>query len=195
MGLALWDSLSPPGKTKTRCNDLNPHFLQLVCAGQSIRIGALMADWTDPAAVLAATGVTVTTNQITQANGIIDIYSNITTAASANLTPRDRRLLASATNYQAAWMARQVDVFTRTEVESATQDGVSFSPAHEDALMLAPLAKRCLDRLSWRKPRSVRVIPTDQFGNPALNPIVATEAEFLRDGAGYGLSDYDWLPQ
>ncbi|MGH3991904.1 MAG: hypothetical protein ACRDSN_05505, partial [Pseudonocardiaceae bacterium] len=107
-----------------------------------------MANWATVADVLAYTGATVTDAQITQAQGVLDIMANVTNDAAANLKARDVRLLKQATAYQTVWMVNQVDTFTRTDVTGARQDGVQFSaPEHNpDYLILAPLAKRCLDR-------------------------------------------------
>lgn len=113
--------------------------------------------WATAADVLAVTGQTVDTAEVTRAQGVIDIYSNVTIEASGNVRARDARLLSMAVCYQTAWQANQIDVMTRTDVQSLSQDGASFTTSNDEALVLAPLAKRCLDRLSWAKPRSLRV--------------------------------------
>lgn len=116
-----------------------------------------MASWTTPADVLALTGVTVTAAQLSQAQGILDLFSGTTLAAIDDISDRDLRFLKMAAGYQAAWIAGQVDVMTRMDVKSLSQDGMSFTPADTDALTVAPLARRCLDRLSWNRPQSLRV--------------------------------------
>lgn len=150
-----------------------------------------MASWTSEAQVLELTGATVTSAHLTQAQGVIDIYSGITLDYTDEINLRNRRLLAAATAYQAAWMVRQIDVTTRTDVSKLNQEGVQFDLAHEDALLLAPLAKRCLDRLSWRGSGSLCVA-----SQPVLTPLAQREALFLSDGTrGLGACDGDWAPR
>ena len=128
-----------------------------------------MVSWTTPADVLALTGVTVTDAQLSQAQGIIDLFSGATLAAIDDISVRDLRFLKMAAGYQAAWQAAQVDVMTRTDVATLSQDGVSFTPGGPDALQLAPLARRCLDRLSWNRPRSLRLHGCYDHSYPTLS--------------------------
>ena len=114
--------------------------------------------WATAAETLALTGVSVTTTQLAQAQGIIDVFSGVVEDAVDDLTVRDRRLLRYATAYQAAWMTQQIDVTSRTDVSSLDQDGITVTLANQDALVLAPLAVRCLKRLSWLGSRSVQVV-------------------------------------
>ncbi|KPM55738.1 hypothetical protein ACG83_10695 [Frankia sp. R43] len=115
--------------------------------------------WAEASYTEQITGVTVTDGQLTQAQAVIDLYSGTTEEAAADLAvrPRDVRHLRMAVAYQAAWMASQVDVFSRTDVTSLDQDGLRAAPASADAWLLAPLADRALRRLSWRRMRSARV--------------------------------------
>lgn len=115
--------------------------------------------WATVEDVLAVTGVTVTSDVLTQAQGVIDIVSNMSVdqAVDLRISARDLRWLGMALCYQAAWQSNQVDVITRTDVTGVTQEGMQFSPANDTALILSPLAKRCLDRISWRRPRSIRL--------------------------------------
>src|SRR5690606_12174704 len=113
--------------------------------------------WASAEDTLAMTGVQVTEDLLAQAQGVIDVFSGVTEGAEQEISARNRRLLRSAVAYQAAWMVGQIDVMTRTDVSQLRQDGSEFTAAHPDSLVLAPLAKRCLDRLSWRGARSRRV--------------------------------------
>lgn len=137
--------------------------------------------WITAADVLAVTGVNVGDSDVAQAQGVIDIISNVTTEDSATMSARDIRLISLALCYQTVWQYNQIDVLTRTDVASITQDGLQFTPANKDALMLAPLAKRCLDRLSWRKPRSIRVRPGR---GTTYQTIEALQDAWLRDADG-----------
>jgi hypothetical protein len=110
-----------------------------------------VADWTTVADIEALTGVAVTLPDLKQAQSIVSLFADTTTAASDGglVSVRNLRLLAWAVGWQAAWMREHPDVMTSTDVTAFSQDGMSSSPAHPNAHLLAPLAKRCLDRLTW----------------------------------------------
>lgn len=80
-----------------------------------------------------------------------------------DITRRDLYWLRQAVAFQAAWLADTPDYLERNDVDSASQDGQSaaFKP---DALVVAPLVKRALKRLSWRGTRSIRPVPVDERG-------------------------------
>lgn len=114
--------------------------------------------WATVADVQSLTGVAVEPDALTQAEGVVELFAGITVDNTTELSGRNARMLRAAVAYQAAWMASQVDVTARTDISSIDQDGVRVTPAHADALVLAPLAKRALDRLSWRGgPRTIRL--------------------------------------
>lgn len=96
------------------------------------------------------TGVTVTDSQLLKAQGVIETFVDVDPADPGDhLSTRDRNRLVNATAYQAGWMFEQIQLETRTDVENLTQDGQSFRYANPDAVVLAPLAKRNIDKLSW----------------------------------------------
>lgn len=146
-----------------------------------------MTNWASVADVLAYTGAVVTDLQIGVAQGVIDIYAQVTPDTTDPISPRDLRLLKQALAYQTVWQANQVDLITRTDVSQVNQDGLSFTPAHSEALILAPLASRCLARVSWRQPRSIRV---RQGRGTSYQNIEALQDAWLRDGEGLN----DWRP-
>jgi hypothetical protein len=111
--------------------------------------------WADTTYTESITGVAVTDALVTQAQAVIELFSGVT--ESYNLKARDTRHLRMAVAYQAAWAKSQIDVTSRTDVSQVTQDEMSFTAAHEDAQILAPLAQRALKRLSWKTSRSVRL--------------------------------------
>lgn len=153
-----------------------------------------MATWADEARVLELTGVSVTSDLLFQAQNVLDVFTGVTTDAMTDLTARDARLLGQALAYQAAWMARQLDVFTRMDVQDVSQDGASFTPANDDALFLAPLARRVLKRLSWHR-RPEFLVSGFSCDAPVFTSQQAVEAGFLRDrGVGLGESPWDWTP-
>jgi hypothetical protein len=106
--------------------------------------------WATESEVLALTGTSVAAAQLTQAQGVVELYAGVTQDV-VDLTPRDSRLLRVAVAYQAAWLVSQIDVASRTEVKSLVQDGVAVTPTDGDALILAPLARRALSGLSWKR--------------------------------------------
>jgi hypothetical protein len=122
-----------------------------------------MTSWITPTEATDITNVAeVTAEQISAAQVVIEIYGGVTTAASAALKPRDLRLIRYAVAYQAVWMPSQVDLLTRMDVDNVNQDGIEYSKGDPDAHILAPLAKQCLLRLSWRRTRSLLPLTPEQ---------------------------------
>lgn len=113
--------------------------------------------WADIADVLTFTGITVTDADLVKAQDIIELFSGTTFLATENLSSTNLRRLNRAVAYQAAWMSLHPDVYTNVDVDSVSQDGVNYTPGHENAALLAPLADRHLRRLTWRlRPLRVR---------------------------------------
>jgi hypothetical protein len=112
--------------------------------------------WCTTDDVANLTGVGVTDPQLLRAQGVIETFEDIDPAAHPlpappddHLSLRDRERLRKATAYQAGWMFEQIEIEKRTDVQNLSQDGQSWVYANPDAVVLAPLAKRNLDRLSW----------------------------------------------
>lgn len=115
-----------------------------------------MATWCTTADVTNLTGVTVTDAQLLRAQAVIETFEDVDPVDPGDhLTARDRERFRKATAYQAGWMYEQIALEQRTDVESISQDGQSWRYAHPDAVVLAPLAKRNLDLLSWRQDGAV----------------------------------------
>jgi hypothetical protein len=112
--------------------------------------------WATVADVTNLTGITPTAAQVTQAQGIIEIFAGATEEA-IEFSSTNERLLTKAVAYQAAWITEHPDAFTNVDVTSWNQDGASSTLTHHNAGVLAPMAKRCIDRLSWRGTRSLRI--------------------------------------
>ncbi len=122
-----------------------------------------MTSWITPTEASDITGVAeVTAEQISAASAVVEIFSNVTTDAIAALKPGDLRHIRKAVAYQAVWQAAQVDLLTRMDVDNLNQDGIEYSKADPDAHILAPLAKQCLIRLSWRRSRSLLPLTPEQ---------------------------------
>lgn len=113
--------------------------------------------WCTISDVINLTGVSVNTETVTAAQSVIEIFAGTTEEASdaGNISSTNLRLLLHAVAYQAAWLASHPDAFATIDVQSASQDNISYTPAHANAQILAPMAKRCMDRLSWKRHRNI----------------------------------------
>jgi len=119
-----------------------------------------MTDWATVADVFGITGVTVTDVEITRAQFIIELFADVSVdgATAQMVSTKNLRLLKFATAYQTVWMQEHPDVFTNVDITSFSEDGLSTTQAHVNAAILAPLAKRSIDRLTWRRTnRSIRI--------------------------------------
>lgn len=76
----------------------------------------------------------------------------------AELPLGDEAILRKATVYQAVWLRANPDVEERTDVTQIRTAGLSGESAQltTDGIVLAPLARRLLTRLSWVRSRSIR---------------------------------------
>ena len=95
--------------------------------------------------------VTVTQAHLDLAQDMIEIRANTTETASddGNISPRNLRLLNRAVIYQAIFVANHPEVLTSHDVNSASGDGLSAQYRTADAQLYAPMATRCINRLSW----------------------------------------------
>lgn len=106
--------------------------------------------WCTKEEVDEITGVEVTETQLLRAQAVIETFVDIDPASAGDhLGVRDRERLRKATAWQAAWMFEQIDFEGRTDVESLSQDGLSFKYANPDAAVLAPMTTRNVNLLSW----------------------------------------------
>lgn len=136
--------------------------------------------WATVSNVLTYTGFTATEAQLTQAQAVIEMFADTTTDASdaGNISPKNLRLLKLAVSYQAAWITQHPDAFTNIDLTNFNQDQVSGTLAHANALILAPLAKRCIDRLSWKRIRPLRIGPMGGGGQiPRTMNLTSTTAD------------------
>ncbi|OKI16624.1 hypothetical protein [Streptomyces sp. CB03911] len=125
--------------------------------------------WTDTATTLAITGVETTDQQLLQAQADIEIFAGRIWTDTARIRTRDLYWLGRAVAFQAVWAQGQPGRETRMDLTSSTQDGVSANLTG-DAVVLAPMAARAVNRLSWRRSRTVHVrspfIDGSSYGNP-----------------------------
>lgn len=116
--------------------------------------------WATIAETLTYTGITVTSAQLAQAQAMVEMFADVTEEANANISTKNLRFLKMAVAYQAAWITEHPDLFTHVDVSTMLQDGLQFTRGHENAMLLAPMARRSINRLSWRRNRSIKVRPS-----------------------------------
>lgn len=114
--------------------------------------------WATTAEALTYTGIVVTSAQIEQAQFIVEIFADVT--EDAIVSTKNARFLKMAVAYQAAFITEHPDLFTHVDVSTMLQDGLQFTRGHENAFLLAPMARRAINRLSWRRNRSMKVRPS-----------------------------------
>ncbi|MFG3051900.1 hypothetical protein ACGFZP_13245 [Kitasatospora sp. NPDC048239] len=140
--------------------------------------------WTDTDTVLAVTGAEATDVQVLTAQAAIEVMTGRTYADTARIRPRDLYWLGRAVAYQAVWAAQQAGLESRMDLTSSTQDGISANLT-ADAVVLAPMAARAINRLSWRRSRTIHIRSpfVDGSSNYGINP--------LTDGSD---DDMTWSP-
>lgn len=96
--------------------------------------------------------VTVTQAHIDLAQDMIEIQAGTTEEASDEglIGSRNLRLLNRAVIYQAIFVANHPEILVSNDVTGANADGVSAQYRTADAQLYAPMATRCIARLSWR---------------------------------------------
>jgi hypothetical protein len=117
--------------------------------------------WATIAETLSYTSITVGQTTLDSAQAMVELFADVTEASSdaSLISPKNLRLLKLAVAYQTAWMTSQPDLFTRSDMGLMTQDRISFTSPHANSSILAPMAKRAIDRLSWRRNRNQRIRP------------------------------------
>lgn len=116
--------------------------------------------WCTGADVVALTGKPADEEKIQIAQAHIELFVGRTEAlATAELSTKDLEWLRRAVAYQAVWLEGQADIDTRLNVIQMAQDGQQATLVG-DALVLAPLAKMAIRKLSWMgRNRSISVEP------------------------------------
>lgn len=120
-----------------------------------------MAEWCTVAQVLDITGKTVTESELAQAQFVISLYADRDPSALAlnSITARDQYWLKLATACQAPWQAAQPGYMDQLQTALRTdQDGADVTRPDESSILLAPLARRAIINLSWKRSRS-RLLP------------------------------------
>lgn len=110
-----------------------------------------VTQWATIADVEDVTGKTVTEKERGIAvRSLEPLIGVIEAVERPDISDRDRYWLKLATCYQAAFVLDNPDLFSRNDVTSVSQDGESANFRNVDAHLLAPLARKCIRRLSWR---------------------------------------------
>jgi hypothetical protein len=123
--------------------------------------------WATTQQVIDATGVSVTDQQLAQAQDDIEIFTNRIFADTARIRTRDLHWLGQAVARQAAWMAGQFGLETRLDATQIQQDQVSTT-LQGDGLVLAPMAARALRRVSWMRSRTVHIRSAVEGAGPLV---------------------------
>ena len=144
--------------------------------------------WATAQDVIDKTGMTVSDAVLKQAQAVVELFSDTSEDASdaGNISPKNLRMLNLAVCYQAAWITQHPDAFTNIDLTNFNQDQVSGTLAHANALILAPLAKRAIDRLSWKRIRPLRIGARANYG--LIPPTMNTTSAVLDD------NDPRWRP-
>ena len=133
-----------------------------------------MSTWATIADVNLYTGIAVSQDLLVSAQFLVELFVDLeyndTIDASGNpitdssgrsvVGTRDMRYLKMAVAYQAAWMTDHPDLFTQVDIGSMNQDGVFFVYKNENAALQAPMTRRALNRLSWKRSSNIRLKPS-----------------------------------
>lgn len=109
-------------------------------------------EWATTEDVTEITGHIVTAPTLAIARGIVETLTGLFESIERpDISDRDLEWLKRAVAYQAAFVKDNPDLFSRIDVTNASQDGEAVTFRNVDAHLLAPLARKCIRRLSWRQ--------------------------------------------
>jgi hypothetical protein len=150
--------------------------------------------WATAADVQDVTGMSVSEQQVTIAGFIIDNYTGRPYSFTwtddqnqlqtfewwKNVGGVDRYYLKLAVSYQTVWMLNQPDIMARMDVRSIPTTRESLQVA-ENAMVLGPITKKALGRVSWLRSRSLHVrSPMEDIAT--IGPV------------NFGELDFPWYP-
>lgn len=128
------------------------------------------ATWATPADVLALLGQEVDDATVGTANVVIEILGGrIYTIAASRTGTHDLEVMKRAVVFESVWITGQPDFFTRLDVNAITEGRRSIG-VKDLSLILAPMAKMALRRVSWLKSRSLHVRSPFQDGLSPISP-------------------------
>jgi len=154
-----------------------------VTAVDTITVSATAGTWCTADDVLLLTGKTVTDTQVAQASAALELHVGRTfyetvsnpDGGSLKVGRRDREWLRRACAYQAAWMLAQPDMYQRLDMDALASTGRPIT-LKDRALVLAPLARRALQRVSWLRSRSLRARTPFTDGIGPVSPNAVSES-------------------
>lgn len=103
-----------------------------------------------PAEIAAATSLSTTEQDVQTAQDVVELFAGYDLSdalVTAEFGPGDLRRLRLAVQWQAVYLAAHPDILTREQIIRATANGASIERDGDG--LLAPLAARCLNQLSW----------------------------------------------
>jgi len=126
------------------------------------------------AQVLDVTGREVDDDQILRAQFVVDLIGDVDLEdpkLADKMRPRDLALLRRAVCYQTPWQAAQIDYEETVDVlriaGSTSTGGIELRD--EFSLLLAPLARQSLSRVSWKRRKWTNLRPRrDRVGSYGL---------------------------
>ncbi len=111
-----------------------------------------MATWATLDDVYTVTRREVSENSLVVAQAIIEDLAGTDqefTDPDSNISGRNQRYLRKAVCWQAPWVESHPDILDVMDVTGVSADGVSAQYKTDTAAFLAPLARRCLNRVTW----------------------------------------------
>lgn len=164
--------------------------------------------------VRALTGADVTDQKIGEALAQVDLHAGadlFDDDVIGRLSPRNLRRVQQAVCYQAAWLSTQIDVYSRMDVAEIAGDTSNggITPRDELTIRLAPLARSCLERCSWRvrstavmaatrkRARGQLIFPLHEDTHVSFDPMDTPDqlGNALIDGGDYWGTPTDRLPR
>lgn len=128
--------------------------------------------WATIAEIKTVTGMTVDEGTRNLAAASLELVTGlIEEVERSDISDRDRYWLRQAVAFQAAWISIQADYLERSDVSSVSQDGQS-AQGNPDWLVLSPLARKAIKRLSWRGVRSI--VPAAER-TARLSPLISDD--------------------
>lgn len=154
-----------------------------VTATDLVTVASAAATWCTLDDVTTFTGKTVTEAQLMQAAASVELalgrtYLELVSdpdGGQVKVGRRDREWIRRACAYQAAWLPAQPDLYGRLDITGLSTARTAI-PFKDRALVLAPLARKALQRVSWLRSRSLHTRTPFLDGLNAISPNPVAEA-------------------